>query len=446
MGSRREFRRKRRAAPHALGYQMQVNVEQISPVLVEFNVQIDAEVVTTEYEKAFKKVSKQSRIKGFRPGKAPRNIVRQVYGPKLEADVIQQLVDASFPKAAAEKSLQPISQPRVEPERLSSGKVFNYTARVEILPSIAEVKYEGLDAKRPSVNVTDADVDKELDEVRRANSTLEVPAKARPAQEGDVVTCDLRVAVNGESVEDAGAKGYVIEIGKSQVIKDIETTLVGAEIGKDKTVEIAMPESHPHPKLKGKSATFTITATEIKERVLPALDDELAKDLGDFETLAELKDDIKKQLEATRKDESENVLAERLVKALVEANPIPLPPSLVQQQMQLSEREIVMRAQMQGQRVTGVGNELREQIKEDSETKVRAGLIMAEIAKKESIQIGNEQIEEGLKELAEQTGKNVAKLRAEYSDARKREMLVGMILENKVLDLIQSKANITDEE
>jgi len=425
---------------------MQVNVEQISPVLVEFNVQIDADVVTSEYEKAFKKVSQQSRIKGFRPGKAPRNIIRQVYGPKLEADVIQSLVDSSFPKAAAEKSLQPISQPRVEPQRLSSGKVFSYKARVEILPAIAQVNYEGLEAKRPKVSVSDADVDSELNEVRRANSTLEVPAQARPAQLGDVVTCDLSVRVAGESIEDAGAKGYSIELGKAQVFQEIEAGLLGASLGDVKTVDVAMPAAHPHAKLAGKTASFSVTLTEVKERVLPALDDELAKDLGDFETLSDLREDIKKQLETARKDQSENVLAERLVKALVEANPVPLPPSLVEQQMRLSEREIVMRAQAQGQRVSGVGQQLRDQIKEDSEMKVRAGLVMAEIAKKEGIQIGNEQIEEGLKELAQQSGKNVAKLRAEYSDARKREMLVGMILENKVLDLIESKANISDEE
>jgi len=206
-----------------------------------------------------------------------------------------------------------------------------------------------------------------------------------------------------------------------------------------------MPAGHPHPKLAGKKAKFNVTAKELKERILPAADDELAKDLGDFETLADLKADIKKQLEATQKDQADNVLAERLVQALVEANPIPLPPSLVEQQMRVSEREVVMRAQMQGQQVQGVGEELLEQIKTDSETKVRAGLVMAEIAKAEKIQIDNDAVEEGLKELAEQTGKNVAKLRAEYSEPRKREMLVGMILENKVLDLIEKKAKITDE-
>ncbi len=424
---------------------MQVSVENISPVEVELSVVIAEDVVTSEYNKAFNKVSKQSRIKGFRPGKAPKNIVQRVYGPRVEADVIQRLVDENFPKAAAEKELQPINRPSVEPERLSQGKPFSFKARVQILPKIDSVKYEGLEAKRPSLDITDKMVDEELDSIRRANSTLEAPKKARASKEGDVLTCDLKVEVDGEEIADAGTTGFPIELGKSQIFPEIEKAATGLKVDESGSAEVEMPESHPHPKLKGKKATFTVTVKEMKERILPAADDELAKDMGEFETLAELKADIKKQLEEQHKEQQENVLAERLVKALVEANPIPLPPSLVEQQMRVSEREIIMRAQMQGQRVTGVGEELREQIKEDSETKVRAGLVMAEIAKKEGIQIGNEEIEEGLKELAAQTGKNVAKLRAEYSQPRQREMLVGMILENKVLDLIEEKATITDE-
>lgn len=425
---------------------MQVNVEKISPVLVEFSVEIEADIVSSEYERAFKKVSKESRIKGFRPGKAPRSIITRVYGPRVEADVIQRLVDETFPRAAAEKAMQPISQPRVEPERLSAGKPFSYKARVEVLPTIDDVKYEGLEAKRPKTTVSDDDVQKELDEVRRANSTLEAPKDARPARDGDVVSVDLAVAVEGVAVEDASTQDFPIELGKGQVFPEVEAALRGLETGASASADVEMPAGHPHPKLAGKRATFTVTAKEIKERILPAEDDELAKDLGDFDTLAELKADIRKQLEKAQEEQSENVLAERLVQALVEANPIPLPPSLVDQQMRVSEREIIVRAQSQGQRVSGIGQELRDRIKEDSETKVRAGLVMAEIAKKEKIQIGNDQIEEGLKELAEQTGKNVARLRAEYSEPRRREMLVGMILENKVLDIIQEKAKITDEE
>ena len=424
---------------------MQVSVENISPVEVLLNVEIAADVVSSEYEKAFRKVSKNSRIKGFRPGKAPKNIVERVYGPRVEADVIQRLVDQNFPKAAAEKQLQPINRPSVEPERLTQGKAFSFKARVEVLPKIESVTYEGLEAKRPKLEVTDEMVQKELDTIRRANSTLEAPAEPRASKESDVVTCDLKVSVDGEEIADAGVRGFAIEIGTNQVFPEIEKAITGIKVGESATALVEMPAAHPHVKLAGKKAEFTATVTELKERVLPAADDEFAKDMGEFETLADLQSDIKKQIEAQHKDQQESVLAERLVQALVDKNPIPVPPSLVEQQMRVSEREIVMRAQMQGQRVTGVGDELRDQIKKDSEMKVRAGLVMAEIAKKENIQIGSEQVEEGLKELAEQTGKNVAKLRAEYSEPRKREMLVGMILENKVLDLIESKANITDE-
>jgi len=424
---------------------MQISLEQISPVLVELSVQVDAERVTLEYEKTFGAIQKKSRIKGFRPGKAPREIVRRVYGSRVEADVVQRLVDETFPRAAAEKQMQPVTTPSVEPQRLETGKPFSYKARVEVLPAIASVTYEGLEAKRPKVDVDDAEVDAELDAIRRANSTLESPSAPRAAKEGDVLTCDLSVSVGGELIEDAGATNLGIELGLSQVFKEIEQALAGAKVGDVVQAEVDMPAGHQHKRLAGQKAQFSITVGELKERVLPPADDELAKDLGEFETLDELKKSLREQLAARAKDRTENVLAERLVEALVAANPVPVPPSLVAQQMRASEAEIVYRARMQGQNVTGVGDALREQLRKDSETKVRAGLIMAEIAKKEGLQIGNAEIEEGLKELAEQTGKNVAKLRAEYADAKKREMLVGMILENKVLDIIESRAKIVEE-
>jgi trigger factor len=425
---------------------MQVELQQISPVLVELRVELDASLVSSEYERAFKEVSKKARIKGFRPGKAPRSVVRQVFGQRIDAEVIQKLVDESFPRAAAEKKMQPVTAPAVEPAAgLSSGKPFSYKARVEVLPGIESVSYEGLEAARPSVEVAEEAIDQELEAIRRANSTLATPSEARASRDGDVVTCDIAAFVGGVLVEDAGTEGFPVELGAGQVFPEIEKGLVGVKVGDKVDVEVAMPEAHPHPRLKGQTAKFLVTVKELKERVLPPADDDLAKDLGDFATLAELRADIRRQLEATQKEQSDNVLAERLVKALVEANPIPVPPSLVAQQMRVSEREILMRAQSQGMSARAVGEQLREQIKADSETKVRAGLLMAEIAKKESLQIGSQQIEDGLKELAEQTGKNVAKLRAEYSEPRKREMLVGMILENKVLDIIEAKAKISAE-
>jgi trigger factor len=425
--------------------EMQVNVQRLSPVLVEFDVEVGVGKVTTELEKAYTQVARTARVRGFRPGKAPRKVLSHLYGARIAADVAQKLVDETFPQAVTDQKLQPVTSPAVEAKQgVEENKPFSYKARVEVLPEITGVSYEGLGAKRAKVDVSEESITKELDAVRRAHSTLEPPKTARPSANGDTVSIDFVVSVDGETIEDAGASDFQVELGGGTLLPQIEEAVLGKGTGDTATAEVPMPAQHPHPKLKGKTATFAITVKDIKERVLPAADDEFAKDVGEFETLQALKDDIKKKLEAQAKEQSDNQLAEQLVLELVKANPVPVPPSLVERQMRITEQEILNRARSQGQRVTGLGDELRGKLVEDSEIKVRAGLLMAEIAKKEGIQIGNEEIENGLKELAEQTGQNLAKLRVQYKDQQKREMLIGMILENKVLDIIEAKAKIEE--
>ena len=423
---------------------MQVNVQRLSPVLVEFDVEIAVDRVKSEVEKAYLSVAKTARVSGFRPGKAPRKVLSHLYGPRIAMDVAQRLVDETYPQAISEQKLQPVTDPAIEPRRLEEGKAFSYKARVEVLPVIDSVKYEGLEATRPKVEVSAEQVSERLDQLRRSHSTLEPLKSARPAQKGDVATIDFMLSVEGALVEDAGATDFQAELGSGTLIPEIEDALIGKNIGDQAEATVAMPAQHPHPKLAGKSALFALTLKDLKERVLPEADDEFAKDVGDFETLEALKKDISGTLEKASKEESDNKLAEQLVIELVKANPVPLPPSLVERQMRVTEQEILQRARSQGQKATGVGDELRGQIQQDSEVKVRAGLLMAEIAKAEGIQIGDAELEEGYKELAEQTGKNIAKLKAEYRDQKKREMLIGMILENKVLDIIEAKAKISE--
>jgi trigger factor len=423
---------------------MQVNVQRLSPVLVEFDVEIAVDRVKSEVDKAYLSVAKTARVSGFRPGKAPRKVLSHLYGPRIAMDVAQRLVDETYPQAISEQKLQPVTDPAIEPRRLEEGKAFGYKARVEVLPLIENVKYDGLEATRAKVEVSTEQITERLDQLRRSHSTLEPLKTARAAQTGDVATIDFSLSVEGNVVEDAGASDFQAELGSGTLIPEIETALIGKNIGDSAEATVAMPAQHPHPKLAGKSAVFALTLKDLKERVLPEADDEFAKDVGDFETLEALKKDISGALEKASKEESDNKLAEQLVIELVKANPVPLPPSLVERQMRVTEQEILQRARSQGQKATGVGDELRGQIQQDSEVKVRAGLLMAEIAKAEGIQIGEAELEEGYKELAEQTGKNIAKLKAEYRDQKKREMLIGMILENKVLDIIEAKAKISE--
>jgi trigger factor len=423
---------------------MLVTAQKLSPVLMEFDVQIDASRVSAELEKSFAAVTRNAKIRGFRPGKAPRQVVTQVYGPRIASEVAQRLVDETFPKAVSDKGIQPVSSPAIEQQRLVADKPFNYKARFEILPEIPEVHWEGLVAKRPAVAVTDEALKKQLERVQAEHATLEPLPEGRAIAAGDIVTIDFVVEVGGRVVKDAGSTNFQVEVGSGRLLKAIETAVTGSHAGDVVTADVPMPNNHPHPKLRGKTATFKVTVTDAKTRVLPTADDELAKDAGDFENLEALNAHLRAELEKAQKEQSENSVAEQLVAALVQKNEVAVPSSLVEQQMNITKQEILQRARAAGNDARDLGEELLAQVRADSEMKVKAGLLMAEIAKKSQLKIGDAEIEEALKELAEQANKPIAKLRAEYSDQKRREMLIGMILENKVLDLIESKATIEE--
>jgi trigger factor len=421
---------------------MQISANQLSPVILELNVEVDADRVRAELEKAYLELGKQAQVRGFRRGKAPRNVLRHVFGPRVAADVARRLVDETYPKALSEQNVQTVSQPAIESNApLAENQPFSYKARVEVLPKIASVTFAGFQVKRPSVTVSDERVNERLEELRLAHSTLEPVAEDHLAQAGDVVTADIQVRVNGQVVEDAQATDMDLELGRTAILPEIEQAILGHKPPHSADAEVDVPAGHPHPRLRGKKAVFSVTLKDIKTRVLPQLDDEFAKDLGEFSDLAGLRqavvDDLKKGLD----EAADNVVAQALVAELVKSNPIEVPPSLVQRQMEVTRDEIV-RSQRRNEQLP---NDLQQRIALDSEVKVRAGLLMAEIAKAQNLKVGDEEIEEGLKTLAEQSGKNIAKLRVEYRERSKRELLVGMILENKVLDIIEAQAQIEQE-
>lgn len=422
---------------------MQVAVEKLSPVLLELAVSVEAERVSSELNQAYTQLSKSARIRGFRPGKAPRNVLVRLFGTRVERDVVQRLVEDTYEKALSGQNVQAVGQPAIEPDVLKDKEPFRYKARVEIVPEVPNLNYEGFEITKPSLKVTDAALSAELEALRKANSTLEPVTDGREAQTGDLVIIDFELSVDGSEIDGAGAKDLEVELGTGQLLPELEAALVGKRAGDDATANVAMPEAHPDARLRGKLTTFSIKVKELKARILPTLDDDFAKDLGEFETLEDVKKAVSGDLEKRLAEQAENAVAEAIVAELVKANPIEVPRSLVQQQNQITEQEVLGQARARGQR-GGLNAEIRQRIAADSEVKVRAGLLMAEIAKREGLKIGDKEIEEGLAELAAQSGKNIAKLRVEYREPKKREMLIGMILENKVLDIIESKSKITE--
>lgn len=420
---------------------MQVSVEKLSPVVVEFSVEVPQERVKTEVERAYSQLARTAHIKGYRPGKAPRQVLAHLFSGRVHADVAQRLVDETLNQVLVEKSVQPLSKPAIAPSELTPDTAFAYKARFEVRPEVDSVKWEGLPVKRVKAQIEDAAIDEEIERLRREHSTLQAPEPARPAKTGDLVTVGFQLHVDGKE-QTTGEQSIDTELGKGEMMKELEDALTGASVGETKEATVEFPAEHPNPELKGKKGVFKLTTKELKERVLPALDDEFAKDCGEFQTLDALKKDIREKLEKAAKQRQSEMLAEQLVVELCKANPIAVPPSLVDQQASVTERELVANARRMGQRVDT--NELRARVRADAEVKVRAGLLMAEIAKVKEIKVDDGDLDKGYAELAEQTGKNVAKLKAEYRDPKKREMLVAMILEDKILDLLEGAAQITD--
>ena len=424
---------------------MQVQVARISPVLMELAVEVPAPEVQAEVEKAYSTLQRKAHVKGFRPGKAPRQVLARLYGPQVASDVMNALVQVTLPKALTEQKVSPINQPQVEAGKFDQAAAFSYKARFEVQPDIESVDYEGLELARPPTVADEKMVEEQLELLRKQHARLEAPEPARPAQKGDVVTIDFTLDVAGAPLKEAGSEAVQLEIGSGQVLPELDAALTGKNVDDAFDVEAKLPDTNPREELRGKPATFHVKVKDVKQRVLPALDDELAKDVGNFQTLIELRADVHTRLQKMMKDQSDTTVAEQIVDALSQRNPIEVPPSLVEQQCKMMEMELLQNARRMGQRPTQEDfHKVHGQVHADAEKKVRAGLLMAAIARKMGVTVDDKDIQKGMEELAVETGKNVAKVRAEYNDPQRRQILVGMILEDKVLDVIEGKATIRE--
>lgn len=414
---------------------------------MELSIQVPANTVKAEVDKAYLTLGKKAHVKGFRPGKAPRDVLSRLFGAQVVNDVANAIVNDTLPKALSGQNITPVNQPSVEAgESLDPKKSFSYKARFEVQPEIEDVKFEGFELFRPKVEVQDSAIDEQLEQLRQRAAALKAPEPARPAQKGDVVTIDFTLSVDGKDVKDGGGNGVQIELGAGQALPEIDEALMGKNVGDKVSAAHTFPNEHPREDFRGKKGEFAITLSELKEKVPPTLDDEFAKDLG-FETMVALRADVHTKLEKLQKDRSETAVAEQIVAKLNELNPCDVPPSLVDQQCRIMEQEVAMSARRSGQRFTREqAQALHTAMLADAERKVRAGLLMAAIAKKNEFKVTDEDLEKGLQELAAETGKNIAKLRVEYREKSKRDILIGMILEDKILDFIESKSKITEGE
>jgi trigger factor len=418
---------------------MQSQISEISSVLVEVSVQVPWADVEKAIEGSYSQLGKTAKVKGFRPGKVPRNVLKQLFGARVKQDVVQNLVEAGLGRAVQQHSLAVVAVPSMEeaPD-IKQGEPLSFKAKLEVRPKIENVNIEGITLTRPSSAISDEQVNEVIERLRQQNAELAAPEPMRPALATDIVTCDYEIAIDGEPRADLAATDRDIDLGTG-VLPELRDALVGKQPGDKVRAEVKFPAEGGA--FAGKTGTFDVVIKGLKEKVLPELDDEFAKDL-EHESLDALRTKTRENLQAAAQEQAEGDLRDQLIDKLLEQNPIDLPPSLVQQQHQAMLQEYIRMIRTTGQLPKDQQDAL-ENIKSDAERRVRAALLLGAIARIKEIKLQAADVDKRLTEMAERSGKHIAKLKAEIQ-GEQREMLESQILEEKLLEYLLGQATITE--
>jgi trigger factor len=425
---------------------MKIELTDSSPVKKILEIEIDAEAVTKETESVIKSFAAKAQIPGFRPGKAPHSVVRSRFAKEIKDDVRERLVARSFHEAAKDHNFKPLGNPALEEISDDNDGPLRFKTSFEVLPEIELKGHKGIEVRRPSAAVSEAELSKTLEELRESQAKL-VTEEGRKAVTGDVLVADVEGAP--EVGEPFNRERMMIEVGSTDNMPGFNEKLEEAEAGQELQFSIDFPKEHPVEAQAGKAVQYKIKVHEVKRRELPELDDEFAKDLGDFENLDALKSRIMEDLETRKKRESEMAVRQGVLDKLLLENPIVLPEILVEEEIRQRLEEMIRRMMMQGmdpEQMNLDWKELRQQQKEPARKSVHARLLLDALAEAEKIEVKSEEMDVRLRRDAEAMGENYDKFRAQLEKRGGLEVLNNQMIREKALDLMTSLANIQDEE
>lgn len=397
-------------------------------------------------ERAFRRLVKNAKLPGFRPGKVPRKVFEQAYGAgTITSEAMEDVVPAVYAKAVREHDIDPVDRPKMELLPEEAGLPTRVKAVVDVRPEIKLGEYKGLPIKSEPVTVTDEDVDRALTALARDRATL-VPAE-REARLGDVVTIDYEGKIDGVAFEGGTAQGQQTELSEERFIPGFATGIAGMKVGETKDVEAKFPDEYQQADLAGKTAVFTITLHEVKELELPPLDDELAKAVSQNETLDALKGDIRKRLESVAESRRRREMGNQVVEDLINAHDFPLPEVMIEREIDSMLSDGAGMAARMGMSyddyLKAVGKteeDLRKEYRSDAERRVKGTLILESIAKAENIQATPADIQSELQALAQQYGQPVDRIRQALGN--NLLSLMDGIVRNKTVDFLVDNAKV----
>ncbi|MET3548727.1 trigger factor [Paenibacillus favisporus] len=387
---------------------MKATWEKIEKNLGVLEVEVEADRVAAALDKAFNKVAKKANVPGFRKGKVPRPIFEARYGVEaLYQDAIDILLPEVYTEAVDQTDIFPVDRPEVEIDQFAKGEVFKFKAKVTVKPEVTLGEYKGVEVPVQKVEVSDEELDAELKRLQERHAELSVIDEGS-AENGDIAVIDFDGSVDGVPFEGGQAERYSLELGSGTFIPGFEEQVVGMATGDFKDVEVTFPETYHAEELAGKKAVFKVKVHEIKRKQLPELDDEFAKDVSEFETLAEYKEDLKKQLLSRKEQEAKGNKEAAVVDKVAANAEVEIPQAMIDSEIQNMMRDFDNRLRNQGMNLEmflsfsgQTTADLQEQMKDDAEKRVRNNLVLEQIAKEENIEVTEEDINKELEVMAE---------------------------------------------
>ena len=407
---------------------MSVQVEKLEKNMVKLTIEVPAEEVEKALNAAYQKQKNSISVPGFRKGKVPRAMIEKMYGVEVfYEEAANNLMQNSYAAAVDESGVDVVSRPTVDVVQIEKGKAFIYTAEVAVKPEVKLGKYKGVSVTKANVKVTAAEVKEALEAERNKNArTVSV---TRAIKEGDTAVIDYEGSVDGVPFDGGKAENHPLEIGSHSFIDTFEDQLVGHKAGEELDVNVTFPEQYHAADLAGKPALFKVKINDVTTKELPKLDDEFASDVSEFETLAEYKEDLKKQLEAKKLEEAKREQEDEAIAAIVEASEMEIPEAMIQTQCEDMVNEFAQRIaqsgltmeqymQFSGQTVQG----LMDQVRPEAETRIKTSLVLEAVVKAEGIEATDADVDAEIEKMAGTYGMDVEQLKGYMGDAEKASM------------------------
>ncbi|MDQ2086673.1 trigger factor [Herbivorax sp. ANBcel31] len=427
---------------------MNVKLEQKEKNVVELEIEVEAEKFEEGLKKSFQKNAKKFNIPGFRKGKAPRNIIERYYGPEvLYEDALNAVFPEAYEEAVEETDIHPVDRPELDVKQIGVGENLIFTANVTVKPEVELGEYKGIEVEKKEVNISDEDVEKEIEKVAEKNARM-VTVEDRGIQEGDIADIDFEGFIDGEPFEGGKGSEFTLEIGSGKFIPGFEEQLIGARPGDDIEVKVTFPEDYSSEELAGKEALFKVIVNDVKLKEMPVIDDEFAKDVSEFDTLDEYKEDLRKKLTESEEHKAKHEFEGQLIDKIVDNASVEIPKVMADKQLDIMMRDFDNNLRYQGysleqylQMAQMDINVFKEQSRERAEKEVKTQLVLEKIGKEENVQASDEEFKEEIGKLSEKYQKAQEEFMKLLRDDD-IEYIKSTIIARKTVDILCENAKV----